>query len=183
MKKGLSLIFLLLATIGFASSQGLSDLLNGIDESTIILFAVFIIAFALLFFALNKVFKGNTSVSGIISVAISILIVYGINKSGFNIQDSLSDIGISAEALGIILPIVIIAGTIFLIIKFKKDSLLILGGLFIVGSFFVYAKTLLIILGIIMIAIRIFLQLKFPKRGSQSHAEVVRGNYNAGAGI
>lgn len=184
MKKGVLFAFLLLTGISFVSAQGLSELLNSIDQSTILLFAVFIISFSLLFFALNKVFKKeNTTISGIISVAISLLIIYGINKSGFDVQGSLQGIGISAQALGIIIPLVIAAGIIFLIIKLKKkkDILLILGVLSILLSFFVYEKILLITVGVVMIIIRVALDSGILR--GESHAEAVRRNYNAGAGI
>ena len=159
MKKSVLSAFLLLLAINFASGQGLSDLLNDIDESTILLFAVFILAFSFLFFALNKVFKKeNTAISGIISVVVAFLITYGISKSGFSLQDSLLGIGISQQALGIIVPLIIVAGIIFLIIKLAKDSLLVIGGLFIVASFFVYAKSILIAIGVILILARIFIK-------------------------
>jgi len=169
MKKVMLFGFILLATMNFASSQGLSELLNGIDESTILLFAVFIIAFSLLFFSLNKVFKKeNTTMSGIISIVIAFMIVYGISKSGFSMQDSLINIGIPSSVLGILVPLIIIAGIIFLIIKLKENSLLAIGGLFIVASFFVYAKLIFIAIGAILIIIRIFLLLR--KKGGKENA-------------
>jgi hypothetical protein len=155
MKKGFMSFFVLLASVGFVSSAGLSDILNAIDETTLILFAVFILSFTLLFFSLNRVFKKeNTTTSGIISVVISFLIVYGLSKSGWNIQNSLYGIGISSEVLGIVIPLILAAGIIFLIIKLAKDSLLVVGGLFIILSFFVYAQLILIVIGIILIVVR-----------------------------
>jgi hypothetical protein len=154
MKKGGLFVFLLITMINFVSAQGLSELLNRIDQSTVLLFGLFIIAFALLFFSLNKVFKGNTSISGIISIALSFLIVYWINKSGFDVEGSLYDLGINSNILYTLLPIAIAAIIIFLIIKFKKNSLVVIGILLILLSFVVHAKTLLIILGIILIVVR-----------------------------
>jgi lysylphosphatidylglycerol synthetase-like protein (DUF2156 family) len=167
MKKELSSFFVLLTSVGFASATGLDDLLNSIDETMIILLAVFIVSFCLLFFSLNKVFKKeNTTMSGIIAVVISFLIVYGVSKSGFSIENSLYGIGISQEALGIVIPLIIVAGMIFLIVKLKKDSLLAIGGLLILLSFFVYAKTLFIVVGVIMGIIWLF--LRFRKGGNSS---------------
>ena len=157
MKRGLLTAFILLASISFASAQGLSDLLNQIDEATIILYAVFIISFSLLFFSLNKVFQGNTSTSGIISVVISLLIVYSVNKSGINLQGVFFDLGISEEILMTIVPIIILLGTVFIVIKLAKESLLVLGGLLIAVSFFVYQQATLMVLGIILIGIRFFI--------------------------
>jgi len=166
MKKSILLVFLLFSTISFVSAQGLGELLNNIDQSTILLFAIFILSFSLLFFALNKAFKKqNTAISGIISVVIAFLIVYGINKSGFNIEGSLSDIGISPEMLGIVIPLVIIAGIIFLVIRLKENSLLAIGGLLILVSFFVDAKLLLILVGVILILVRFFIAYGKKKKG------------------
>jgi hypothetical protein len=169
MKKGLLafVIFLSLAIIGFVSAQNsLSDLLNGIDESTVLFFAIFLIVFSLLFFSLNRVFKKeNTTVSGIISLALAFLVVYGVSKSSFDVGDFFSGIGISGDVLGVVLPIVIIAGIIFLIIKLKKNSLLAIGGLLILLSFFVYAKLLLIVVGVILIVVRFFI----PKRKGETN--------------
>lgn len=150
------IIFLLLAAISFVSAQGegLSGLLNQIDESTLVLFAIFLIVFVLLFFSLKKVFRGDTTTSGIISVMLSLLITYGINKTGFDIQGLFYNIGISGDILSTALPIVILAGIVFLIIKLAKNSLLAIGGLSILLSFFVYAQTLLIVIGVVLIIVR-----------------------------
>jgi len=150
--------FLLITIIGFVSSQGLGGILESIDEETVWLFAIFIIAFALLFFSLNKVFRGNTSIAGIISVVIAFLIVYAVNKTGLDVQGFFYGIGISQEVLGVILPIVIVAGIVLLIIKMAKNSLLVIGGLLILLSFFVYARTLLIVVGVILIVVRFFIK-------------------------
>lgn len=167
---GISFAFLLIASVGFASadSMNVSDLLNAIDESTLVLISIFLITFVLLFFALNRAFKGNTATSGIISVMASLLITYGINKTGFDISGLFSDIGISGEIFSTILPIVIVAGIVFLIIKFAKNSLLIIGGLFLLLSLFVYAQTLLIVVGVILIAVRFFIPKgKWEMKGSK----------------
>jgi hypothetical protein len=180
--------FILLCAINFVSSLGVNDLLSQIDESTVIFLAVFLIAFALIFFALNKVFKGNTSISGIISVALSFLIVYGINKSQFDVEGFFFDLGVPSSLFATIIPIIVVAGIIFLVIKFKKDSLYIIGGLFLVASLFVYAKTLMLTIGIILIGIRLFLwasdkgYLKNNPR-AMSHAEAVKHYKNAGADV
>lgn len=167
MKKWIS-IFILLASMSFVSAQGtISDLLNSIDETTLILYAVFIISFTLLFFSLNRVFKDNRSTSGIISAAIALLITYGVNKSGWDIQGFAFNLGISSDVLATIIPIILIAGIIFAIIKLKKDSLLVLGGLLIAVSFFVYEQTLLITVGIILAIIWFFMKFGGKKKGKK----------------
>lgn len=161
----ISVAFLLLAVMSFVSAQsgGLSELLNSIDESTLVLFAIFLIVFVLLFFSLKKMFKGDTTTSGIISVMLSLLITYGINKTGFDIQGLISNLGISGEILSTALPIVILGGIVFMVINLAKDSLIAIGGLFILLSFFVYAKTLLIVIGVILIVLRFTVFLKKGK--------------------
>jgi len=159
MKKWLPILTLLIS-INLISAASLSELLNQIDQSTVLFFVVFIVSFSLLFFALNKVFRGNTTTSGIISVALSFMIVYGINQSGLSMENFFFDLGISGSIMDIIYtiaPLLIIAGIIFAIIKLKKDSLLIIGGLLIIASFFIYEKTIAIVIGAILIIIRLFL--------------------------
>ncbi len=162
MKKSILSVLILIAMTGFASAQGLSDILNQIDASTLLLFVAFIISFAVSFFALNKFFKGNTAISGIVAVAVSFLIVYGINKTGFNLGGFFYDIGISQEALAVAIPVLLILGAIFVIIKMKRDSLFIFGGMLIVLSFFVFesSKIIFIILGIALLAFRFFMRKK-----------------------
>lgn len=178
MKKGILLTFLLVAMINFVSAQEISELLGSIDQSAMIIYGMFIIFFSLLFFALSKViFKENRATAGIIAAVLSILIVYGINKSEFNVEEFFSDIGISEGALSLVLSIVIIAGIIFIIIKFAKNSLVIVGGLLIVGSFFVYEKIILITVGVILIVTRFFIKKGIweMKRGRPGERDYVRG--------
>ena len=165
MKKGLLFIFLLLISVSFASAQmSFSNLLDQIDQSMVILSAIFIISFSILFFALSKsAFKTNKSIAGIISAIIAFLITYGINKTGFDFQGLFYDIGISEGVLMTIIPIIIIAGSIFVIIKLKGGSLLVFGGLLIGLSFFVYEKTIPIILGVVLLIIGIVLMARRKK--------------------
>ncbi len=183
-------LFLLIST-GFISAQNsLGELLSAIDETTAIFFAVFLISFSLLFFALNKVFKSqNTAISGIISLAVSFLIVYGLSKSEFSVGDSLSDIGISSNILSTLLPIVIIAIVIYLIVKFKGKSLYIIGGaLLVLGLFILRDINTMIILAVIMVAFVLIIRaiLKFTGLSvgkGMTHSEAVKRNIDAGAGI
>jgi len=167
MKKSLIFLFLLLIAINFVSAQDLlSDLLNTLDESMVILSAIFIISFILLFFSLNKtLFKRekNNSMAAIISIVLAFLITYGINKSGFDVSGFFFNIGISGETFSTIIPFVILAGIIVTIIFLKSKSLFVFGGLLIFLSFFIYAKTLFIVIGIILLVVGIFLNLKKKK--------------------
>jgi len=159
MKKWFS-IFILLISINLISAATLSDLLDFIEPSTALYFTVFIISFSVLFFALSKFFKDNKLVPGVVSMAISFMIIYGINKSGLSIENFFFDLGISSEVMNVvytIAPFLIVAGIIFAIVKLKKNSLLLIGGLLIVASFFIYEQTISLVLGAILIIIRIFL--------------------------
>jgi len=162
MKKGVIGLLILVTLINFASAQNmLSDFLNTFDESMIILSAIFIVSFAIVFFALSKVlFKQNVAIAGIVAGVLAFLITYGINKTGFDFEGLFAGIGISSNVLMTIVPLMIIIGAIFLIIKLKKDSLFIFGGLLIVLSFFVYAKAVLIIIAIVLIILGFVLPKK-----------------------
>jgi hypothetical protein len=168
-------IFIFLVGISFVSAQDLlSDLLNTFDESMVILSAVFIISFSIVFFALNKsLFKENVVIAGVISAIVAFLITYGINKTGFDFNGFFVDIGVPENILMTLIPIVILAGIVFAIIKLGTNSLFVFGGLLIVLSFFVYAKALLIIVGIILLVIG--LALWKSRKG--------KGFKDAGAGI
>ncbi|MCK5043866.1 hypothetical protein KAR52_02605 [Candidatus Pacearchaeota archaeon] len=168
-KRGLLGLMVGILLTNFVSAYSLSDLLGGIESSTVLLVAVFTISFAILNFALSKFFKDkhgepNKAIVGVIAFVISFLIAYGINKTGFDIEGLFFNIGISSELLYTIIPIIIIGGLILIIWKFGKKSLFILGGLLILLSFFVYEKTLIITLGIILLIIGFGLSLKKKRR-------------------
>jgi hypothetical protein len=155
MKKSVLSIFLLLISIGLARADTLSDMLDSLDESVVIYFAVFILSFVIFFFALNKFFKGNRATAGVVSGVLSFLIIYGINKTGFSVGDFFLDLGVAAETLSLIVSLIVLAGIILVIIKLKNNSLFVFGGLLLVGSMFVYAKAILIIIGIVLILARL----------------------------
>ena len=84
-----AVLFLSVTLINFTSAQfygrfSLSDFFNSVDESLIVLGLIFVIVFALLNYSLSKFFKGNKGVSGVVSMAVALLVVYGINRSGYN---------------------------------------------------------------------------------------------------
>lgn len=163
MKKGVVGIVLLLSMISFASAAGIGSLLDLVDESNLVLTSLFIVTFSILFFSLQKVFKGNNAIAGMVSAAISLVTVYFVNKSGFDISGFFFDIGISEEVIWTIVPLLIIAGAIFAIIKLKTGSLLLFGGLLIVLSFFAYEGALLIFLGLVLIGLGAFFLSKKKK--------------------
>jgi len=147
-----SLTIILIAFIS-AATFSLSDILNTIDEETLITLFVFIVSFALIFFALSKAFKTNNTIAAIISFASSFLITYWVNKSGFDLGSWIYDIGISEEILYLLIPILAIAFAIFLVIRLRKKSLFVFGGLFLLSSFFVYEKTIMIVIGVVLLLV------------------------------
>ena len=158
--------------VSFVSAQywggrlSLSDLLYNIDPSNIILGVVFIVVFAILYFSLSRFFKDregrpNKVIAAVIALSAALLITYGINRTGFNIEGLFYNIGISREALYIILPILVMAGLIYAILKRRiKELFLIIGGILVVLSFFVYEKVVTLVVGIILILIGLFVKKK-----------------------
>ncbi len=169
-KRSISIISLItLFSINLISAQfssgynrfSLPDLLRNIDPQTMILGALFLLAFTLIYYALSRVFKDsygqpNKTMAGIIAFIISALIIYGINQYGFDIEGLFYGIGLSSGILYLILPIILTAGAIFLIWKFKQYSFLIIGLLLILLTLFTdifYEQGLVLIIGVIMLLI------------------------------
>lgn len=159
--KKLLLIISSLFAINFARADSLSEILGELDSSLVILMALFLITFALTFFSLNKLFKANTAISGIISVVIAFTAVYGINKAGFDTQDFFYNLGISESTFSLAIFIVIATGIIFMFAKLEKKryGFLILGALSIGASFFIYAKALMMVIGIGLLLIWFFMSI------------------------
>ena len=170
MKKSLLILVMTLCLINFASayygsygSFSLGDLLDSIDSSTMILGAVFIISFAVLNFALSRAFRDNRATAGVVAFVISLLITYGINKTGFNIEELFYGIGISSDFLYFILPILLLIGAIYLGTKVGFGiMLIIIGALFIIITFtdLIYAKGIMFLSGIISLIAGFFINKK-----------------------
>ena len=96
---------------------------------------------------------------------IALVITYAVNKSGINIEGFFFDIGVSSELLMTIIPVIVLGGVIFTIVKLKQNSLFVFGGLLIFLSFFTYEKTVLIVLGIILLIIGFALPRKKGEEG------------------
>ena len=87
-KKGLSLFLFSVLFIGLASAQfygtaSIGNMLNSVDDSTLVLGGIFLIVFLLVNYSLEKFFKGNKAVAGGISFAVALLVIWGVNRSGF----------------------------------------------------------------------------------------------------
>ena len=133
----------------------LTNLLNNIDSSTMILGTVFFLCFIFINFSLSKFFKGNSLNSGITSFIISLLITYGINKSNYNLENFFYYFGFSEVFLNTILPIVAIVAIIYLFIKLKSNAFFVIGGVLIfMGGFtevFYESGTVIFIGGLLII--------------------------------
>jgi len=176
-------LFSAIMFISFASAQGISEILDSIDQSTMILYATFIISFCVLFFSLSKtLFKDQQQkvFAAVISATISLLIVYGVNQTEFDISGFFLDLGVSEDILLTLVPLIIAGGVIFLIVKFAKDSLIIIGGFCIALGFFVEEKTVFFVLGGILIITRLFI---IPKNAWMPSRNLGRGFSGRGVGI
>ena len=129
--------------LGFASAaMSFSDVLNSIDSSLILLSSIFIISFLIFNFSLSKIFKEQKSIATVISAVLSFLIIYGVNSFGWDIEGFFFDIGISEDALLTAVPLILLAGLIFLFVKLKKKKYFfyILGGFLIALGLFIFKE-------------------------------------------
>ncbi len=164
MERGFVFLPLMIILTSFVSAAlSINDLSDfaGVDTETLVLTAVFLIVFTLIYLPLNKVlgsrYKQSKAAAFLISICSAFLIIYyGIYQSNINVENFLiGDIGVSEGLLWILVPIILIAGLIFLMFKLKKKLLLLLGLFFILLSLtnLVFQKTFFRWLGIGLIAI------------------------------
>ena len=170
----LSSVFL----INFISAEqfSLGSFFNNIPPSTIVLGAVWIASFSLVYFAMLKFMKGEMATAAAVSFAISTFITWGVNKSGLNIENLFLDIGISSEILSSILPILIIGVIIILFVMLKTRALLVIGGILSILSFtnLIYEKTTLLVVGLIILGIGVTIEIRKrnpPKEGKKKAPE------------
>ena len=188
MKKSVLVFTLATMFTGFVSASqytsfSFENLLDSLDASLLILGCLFLIFFAILTFALGRVFKDNAGypnkpVVTTIAFAVSAMAVYGIHKMGWNYEDFLYEIGLTTDLLNIILPILILFGLIYLSrtknkyngkkeFKFYR-ALLILGIIFSVLAFtdFIYEKGLMLAIGILLFLVGLWLWKRNKKKSS-----------------
>lgn len=159
--KSLGILILFILTLSFISCQGeLSEVLAQIDQDVVLLVVVFMVIFCFVFFSLKKtLFKDDETISGIVAVMLALMGTYGINKSSitkYGLGGILEGIGFSSSSLALIIFVFVVAGMIYLIVKFARESLLIIGGLLLLLGFLAYEKALFMFTGAILIAIRLF---------------------------
>ncbi|MCH8945959.1 MAG: hypothetical protein IIA85_03485 [Nanoarchaeota archaeon] len=182
-EKGFVLSFLLILFginfIGLVSAQfyrglSLSDLLNSFDSSTVILTSIFLIAFILIFWPLSKFFRENALLAGIISFAMSFLLIFEINRRGLDFAGFFYSIGISGGILYTIAPLILLVG--FFLISYSKlerkfkfyRGFFVLGGLLIGIVIFTdifYSEGTTFILGVIFSLIGVWLWRRGRRSG------------------
>lgn len=176
MKRGLvfEIVLSFLALTGFASASYFSDTLSFIDPTLITLAILFVVIFAVLYFSTSKIFKGQTKIAAVISIALALLAVYWINNSA-NLGQLFAGFGISDENLYTIGSLLFLALTIFLAVKLKFGVLLIIGGILILAGVtnLVASTDLAIIIGIVLVVIGAVLWIKKKGKGPK---EISPGN-------
>lgn len=174
MKRGLVLGVLssFLALTSFASASYFSDTLSFIDPTLITLAILFVVIFAVLYFSTSKIFKGQTKIAAVISIALALLAVYWINLSA-NLGQLFQGFGISTDNLYTIGSILFIVLIIFLTVKLKFGVLLIIGGVMILAGVtnLVYSTDLVVIIGIVLVIIGVVLWIKKKGKGSKELAD------------
>ena len=192
-KRGILFVFLFslitLMAMNFVSAAfhyggySLSDLLNTFDSSTVILTSIFLIAFILIFWPLSKFFRENPILAGIISFAMSFLLIFEINRRGLDFTGFFYSIGISGGILYTIAPIILLVGLIFSGFKYGWGiTLTSVGGFFIAISFtdIIYSKLSAVTLGIIFFVIGILL---WRRRKKRRFVDPYYKNYDKGQNI
>lgn len=139
-----------------------------LNPEVIILGLLFVIFFALIQLFLSRSLKDKNS-SSVIAFCVSLLAVYGISRTGFDISNLFYKIGINtptAESLiYTVLPFVIIGGLIFIFWKVKIRVIFVLVGLILmIGSRFVYEKVIVLVIGIVSLLIGLILMYKESRR-------------------
>jgi len=173
MKRGLlgfSLLILLTQVISaqFYSGYGgfsLTNFFSKIDPTTIIFGLLFLIFFALIFYALSRIFKDpygqpNKGIAGTIAFAVTSLIIYGLYRTGFNFEGIFYNFGLSIDSLYPILGVLFLIVAVLLIWglgrtkdEFGKKTFSLRRG---VGGFFM-------LFGLFLILLTIFTEIFYEK--------------------
>lgn len=144
----------------------LNDFLYNIDANTMVLGLLFVIFFAFINFALYKTLK-NRGTASIIAFCVSLLAVYGLNRTNLNFSGFFYGLGLSDKIMYSVVPILIILGIAFMIWKLKlRNTLMLLGIFLIILSFtpLVYEKTWVLVAGIILLVLGILLWIRHRRK-------------------
>jgi len=147
--------------------------ISNLDPNLIIYGLLFVIFFVLIQLVLSRSLRDKNSAS-IIAFCVSLLSIYGISKTGFDIIGLFSNIGINNDIIYNVLPFIILAGLIYLVIKVKMRYILTFLGIgLIIGSFFVYKKGLVLGIGIGVLVLGLIL-FGLEARRARKHAVYLR---------
>ncbi len=192
MKRGaawISVLGVLLMT-NFASAQfygdfSIGNLFDSVDASTWVLGALFLIFLFFSNFAISRFTKGQGGAGGsMAAIAFSLLATYGVHRTGWDYDSFFYEIfgfiGISEEILYYIIPLIVLAGLIFSVIKFSLGPTLTVLGLFLLGVSFtdlIYEKGFTLVIGLILFVGGLFLWIrkKKPNLGSSGYSSGSRG--------
>jgi membrane protein implicated in regulation of membrane protease activity len=139
----------------------LNEIMNLLGASTIFLGAIFIISFAFLYKILLKFFKENKSSAVVVAFVISFVLIYLINRSGFDFEGIFDYLGYSEGFAYIIVLILLFVGFLYLFFKIGFPKMLSLLGfiLMVVTLFtdFFYEKGVSFLLGFFISLIGLWL--------------------------
>jgi hypothetical protein len=170
----LSILGVLLLSLGFVSAGPLGEAIDMLGMDLVIV-AVFLIIYLIVFFALSRVLKDKETgkvkplIPGGVALGVALLVVKGINQFNLDISTSVSDFafssGISGETFEIIAGVITLIAIIALLIWLKSMTLLIAGILlFILGGFGGTEVSLaLIIVGIALIILYVIFAIRGRK--------------------
>ncbi|MFH1503119.1 MAG: hypothetical protein ABIE36_00475 [Candidatus Diapherotrites archaeon] len=164
----------------------ITNTLYNVDSNTIVLALVFIILLVLINFSLSKIFKKDKTSATIISLCVSLLAVYGIERMNWDLSGIIFTLGISEEILYAIVPWIILG--IIIWISFAKDKrsgrikfrffmpFLILGTMLVALSFtpLIYQKSIVLITGIVFLIIGIISWFKKMGRDKDKEKGVLK---------
>lgn len=150
------------------------DLFYNIDADVMVLGLLFVIFFALTNLALNRTLK-NRGTASVVAFCVSLLAVFGISRTNWSASGLFYNIGMSDKVLYTVVPILILAGLIFMVWKLKLARALFFTGLFlIILSFFAYEKMILLIIGIVLLIVGLFLWFRKGRVKKNAPDEVRR---------
>lgn len=170
-----SLVVSLFAMNFVSAAVSIGDFFQEIGTENLVLGTLFLIFFAFINFILTKSFmKDNRPVAGVISFCVSLLAVYGIYYADFDITGLMFNFGVTEDIITTWVPIIFIAGLVFLSYSKKEKkwkfyrTFLISGVLFIILGMTeaVYESGLFIIIGIILLMLGFYLWWKKRKKGN-----------------
>ncbi|MBR9702090.1 hypothetical protein GOV13_04155 [Candidatus Pacearchaeota archaeon] len=145
----------------FSISDFLNEFANFIGPSTLILGMIFIISFFFLYKLSQKLLGEGSSSAGIVAFVASFVIIYVINRIGFNFEGAFDYLGYSDGTLSMIVPIVLAILAIYLIYKIGFSRIFMLSGLTLILITFltdwIYEQGVALVLGIFILLIGLWL--------------------------